>query len=154
MRRLTFTLVLVVTYGRVFINSETRVAYFHLFTMFWRQIELALPRAQKVRWHHLHSSGIKAIVTDMCSKQASGKYLIIDYRPVSNILGLGDYLSSIDEEHRPWDWHIQRLLIYCSVHFKRGIDSSYWKDTPYADLMKEILKLPSQSVCICFLTVQ
>ena len=69
---------LVVTYGRVFINSESRVAYFNLFTMFWRQVELALPRTQRVRWHHLHSSGVKAIVTDMCSKQASGKHWSID----------------------------------------------------------------------------
>jgi hypothetical protein len=63
---------LVITYSCVFINSETQVAYFNLFTMFWRQVELALPCTQRVRWHYLYLSGIKAIVTDMCSKQASG----------------------------------------------------------------------------------
>jgi hypothetical protein len=39
---------LVVTYDYVFINSKTQVAYFNLFTMFWRQVELALPRTQRV----------------------------------------------------------------------------------------------------------
>jgi hypothetical protein len=29
----------------------------------------------QVRWHHLHNSGFKAIVTDMDSKQFSGKIL-------------------------------------------------------------------------------
>jgi hypothetical protein len=40
---------LVVTYNCVFINSKTQVAYFNLFTMFWRQVKLALPYTQKVR---------------------------------------------------------------------------------------------------------
>jgi hypothetical protein len=63
---------LVITYNYVFINSETQVDYFNLFRMFWRQVKLALPCIQRVRWHYLYSSNIKAIVINMCSKQASG----------------------------------------------------------------------------------
>jgi hypothetical protein len=60
------------TYSYVFINSETQVTYFNLFTMFWKQVKLALSYTQRVRWHYLYLSGIKAIVTDMCSKQVFG----------------------------------------------------------------------------------
>jgi len=57
-------------------------------------------------------------------------------------------LSSIDPQRRPWDWHIKRTIIYCSVHFCRGIDSSDWKDTAYAAMAKEILVMEDKDVSI------
>lgn len=63
-------------------------------------------------------------------------------------IGLGDYLHSIDPLQRPWQWHIERSIIYCSVHFKRGIDSSDFKDTSYAEMMKDILTLDTVEVSI------
>ncbi|KFX86620.1 hypothetical protein V490_09003 [Pseudogymnoascus sp. VKM F-3557] len=59
-----------------------------------------------VQWKHLHGSGFGALVMDMDSKQMSG---------------FGRYLSSIDPENRPWQWHIRRTVIFCTIHFKRGI---------------------------------
>lgn len=38
------------------------------------------------------------------------------------LIGLGKYLATIDPMHNTWQWQIQRILVYCTVHFKRGID--------------------------------
>ncbi|KFY79201.1 hypothetical protein V498_08982 [Pseudogymnoascus sp. VKM F-4517 (FW-2822)] len=35
--------------------------------------------------------------------------------------GFGHYLSELDHRHRPWQWHVQSAIIYCTIHFKRGI---------------------------------
>jgi len=48
---------------------------------------------------------------------------------------------------RPWDWHVQRTVLYCTVHFKRGVDSGPMKDEPEAKLMKEILLVEDKTVC-------
>ena len=37
------------------------------------------------------------------------------------IIGWGAYLQAIDPQHRPWQWHVKRTIIYCTVHFKRGL---------------------------------
>jgi len=49
---------------------------------------------------------------------------------------------------RPWDWHVERTVLYCTVHFKRGVDSGVMKDEPEAKLMKEILLVEDKTVCL------
>ena len=61
-------------FGRFYINSDAREAYFQLFKTFFELVDEYLQRTnQFLGWHHLHGHGLKAIVADMCSKQASGR---------------------------------------------------------------------------------
>jgi hypothetical protein len=39
-----------------------------------------------------------------------------------NWTGLGEYLKSIDPQQRDWLWQIEHCIVYCTVHFNRGID--------------------------------
>jgi hypothetical protein len=114
-------------------------------------VNKALPHSKTVKWLYIHSISIQAIVSDMCSKQAvvSVFYIVIDYNVFLTQLGLRDCLNSVDLLRRPWHWHIERSIIYCSIHFKRGIDSSDFKETSYAEMMKDILTLDTVEVSIC-----
>jgi hypothetical protein len=67
----------VLTFGRVFINSDTREGYKYLFIRFFAAINKALPYGKTVQWFHIHGRGIRVIVSDMCSKQAAGKCSLI-----------------------------------------------------------------------------
>jgi hypothetical protein len=42
-------------------------------------------------------------------------------KPLINYLGLGQYLQEIDPFHQPVLWQLQRLIIFCRVHFFRTI---------------------------------
>lgn len=62
--------------------------------------------------------------------------------------GLGQYLSDIDDHHRPNEWHIQHVIIYCTIHFKRGIlravgtassSGFFWEQ------MEQLLYVPTQA---------
>ncbi|OAF57839.1 hypothetical protein VC83_05497 [Pseudogymnoascus destructans] len=94
----------VVTFVRIFVNQESTEMYTQLFHTVFNAI--AKETGQRIQWKHLHQSGFGAVVMDMDSKQMSG---------------LGRYLSDIDDHHRPWQWHVQHVIIYCTIHFKRGI---------------------------------
>jgi hypothetical protein len=59
-------------FGRFYINSDAREAYFQLCKTFFELVNDLLPATQFLGWYHLHGFGLKAIVADMCSKQASG----------------------------------------------------------------------------------
>jgi hypothetical protein len=64
-------------FARIFINSDTRDGYAHLFKSFFTLAnEKLVPFNLKIQWHHIHSTGLKAIVSDMCHKQASGKFYV------------------------------------------------------------------------------
>ncbi|OBT75678.1 hypothetical protein VF21_05187 [Pseudogymnoascus sp. 05NY08] len=94
----------VMTFVRVFVNQESTEMYTQLFHTVFNAI--AKETGQRIQWKHLHQSGFGGIVMDMDSKQ---------------MCGLGRYLSDIDDHHRPWQWHVQHVIIYCTIHFKRGI---------------------------------
>lgn len=65
-------ILLVITLFRVFTNQETIKAYHFIFAMVFNLIERYI--GKKVKFHYLHGSGIKSIVSDMCPKQMTGKY--------------------------------------------------------------------------------
>jgi len=68
------TMLSATSFGRCYINSDAREAYFQLFKTFFELVDEYLQRTnQFLGWHHLHGHGLKAIVADMCSKQASGR---------------------------------------------------------------------------------
>lgn len=60
----------------MFINSDTREGYKNLFIRFFAAVNKALPHGKTVKWLHIHGTGIRVIVSDMCSKQAAGKSLL------------------------------------------------------------------------------
>ena len=57
----------------------------------------------------------------MDNKQYSGKYFKSNKQLLAKRLGLGKYLSEIDHEHREILWHLQRIIVFCRVHFQRTI---------------------------------
>jgi hypothetical protein len=70
----------VLTFGRVFINSDTREGYKNLFIQFFAAVNKALPHGKTVQWLHIHGTGIRAMVSDMCSKQSAGMCFLNDNR--------------------------------------------------------------------------
>ncbi|KAM5443968.1 hypothetical protein MaudCBS49596_008059 [Microsporum audouinii] len=93
----------VITIGRVLVNKNSSLMYKKVFECFFRTIEEITNTP--VQWGHIHGKGIQAVVTDMCSKQASG---------------LGSYLEELDATKK-WREHIQHILVFCTVHYRRGI---------------------------------
>ena len=68
---------IVIAFARIFINSDSREGYAHLFKSFFALANEKLELFNlKIQWHHIHGTGLKAIVADMCHKQASGKLLL------------------------------------------------------------------------------
>jgi len=110
----------VYTFARVFINAQSHIAYYKAFEALFRLISSKLEH--EIRWKHLHSSGWTCIVTDMDRGQLQGNIFQIDLESITNRLGWGLYLSSIDPERRSWEWQVQNTVILCSIHFKRSID--------------------------------
>jgi hypothetical protein len=95
------------------------------YQLFKRLFELIHKRTgRQAQWRHLHNRGFAGIITDMDSKQVAGALLHrYSAETITNTLkGFGRYLAELDEEQRPWLWHIQRCVIYCTVHFRRGVD--------------------------------
>ncbi len=119
------------TFGRILINQETSQGYLTSFSMFFGNLNLALVAAKKqcIEWFHHHGRGIHAVVADMCPKQAHGKCQnlldIFSKHLLTNYVAFGEYLVSIDPlktPNRDWRWQLRRTLIFCSVHYKRGLD--------------------------------
>jgi hypothetical protein len=58
----------------------------------------------------------------MDTKQYSGKYFSPAWQTVFNcLLGLGKYLSEIDPDFCDPYWHLQRIIVFCKIHFQRTI---------------------------------
>ncbi|KAG4026597.1 hypothetical protein MFRU_038g00010 [Monilinia fructicola] len=124
--------------SRVYTDVETAEGFYQLFKNWYRCINEALENADQppLHFHHIHGNGIKAIVVDMCAKQANG---------------WGCFLSDIDPQHRPWQFHIQSTMIYCLVHYQRGIDNSIIANDGYAGLLKDISIAKSKNDCYALL---
>ncbi|OCK85458.1 hypothetical protein K432DRAFT_33984 [Lepidopterella palustris CBS 459.81] len=95
----------VITFARIFVNQDTTEMYKRVFQHFFQIVEdqYQIP----IRWQHLHGSGFQAVVLDQDSKQYAG---------------FGKYLSLIDPDHHNWQWHVKRSVIFCLIHFQRGIE--------------------------------
>jgi hypothetical protein len=64
-------------FARIYINSDTREGYAYLFKSFFALANEKLAAFNlKIQWHHIHGTGLKVIVSDMCHKQAAGNYSI------------------------------------------------------------------------------
>lgn len=109
------------TFARAYVNQENPYTYANMFREVFRIVGSLCQT--EVKWRHLHGTGLGALVMDMDSKQLSGNILLIYYQYITNIflIGFGHYLSELDPQHRPWQWHIKRTVVYCTIHFERGI---------------------------------
>jgi hypothetical protein len=71
---------------------------------------------------------------------------LIDLNYVPNIFpGFGLYLQGIDPSSRSWQWQISHAIVYCVIHFKRGVEravlSAYGtvdksQHSPYSQLVQ------------------
>jgi len=96
-----------------------RLAFCYLFQTISHRLK------KDITWQHIHntSSGFKAVVLDMDSKQFAGMcYKNVFITLLTCFKGFGQYLESIDPKKRDWKWHLKRTLIFCRVHFLRSID--------------------------------
>ena len=67
------TMLLAISFGRCYVNLDAREAYFQLFKTFFELVNIYLrPSKRFLGWHYIHGFGLKAVVADMCSKQALG----------------------------------------------------------------------------------
>lgn len=101
-----------------------------------------------VSFNYLHGHGIYGIIVDMDTKQYSGKCLRSTSQVLANRLqGLGKYLSEIDPLHRDSTWHLQRIIVFCKIHFQRTILKclgSKSQGTPLWSRMMSLLEAPSE----------
>lgn len=114
------------TLFRVFTDQETTKAYHFIFGNVFNLVERCI--GKKIKFHYLHGSGIRSIITDMCPKQMTGKYYTFYYYYYSNllVLGLGKMLQETDQKTNNrdlgWRWHTMNVLIFCKIHFIRTIN--------------------------------
>ena len=84
----------------------------------------------------------------MDTKQYSGKYFGSISKALTNqLLGLGKYLSEIDPEHRDPTWHLERIIVFCKIHFQRTIlkcIGSGSQGTPLWSRMMSLLEAQSE----------
>jgi hypothetical protein len=121
------TLGSILALARVFVNSDTKVMYEHLFRDLSPLIEEA--SGAPIWWKHIHGSGVKVVQADMCHKQASG---------------LGHFLNSLDPSFT-WQEHIQHVLMFCLVHFRRGIEQKFRNHDCYP-LMLRLPTAPKEAI--------
>lgn len=110
---------IVITLLRVFTSEESTEGYYLLFKRAFALIEKISQRP--VLFQPIHGIGIYGIIVDMDNKQYSGKYFKSNKQLLAKRLGLGKYLSEIDHDHREILWHLQRIIVFCRVHFQRTI---------------------------------
>ncbi|KAI2757724.1 hypothetical protein CBS147339_2395 [Penicillium roqueforti] len=87
----------IMTLFRVFTDQETTKAYHFIFGNVFNLVERCI--GKKIKFHYLHGSGIRSIITDMCPKQMTG---------------LGKMLQETDQKTNNrdlgWRWHTMNEL--------------------------------------------
>jgi hypothetical protein len=96
---------------------------------------------QPVLFDSIHGSGIHGIIVDMDTKQYTGRRLSSSYQALTNYLGLGQYLSEVDPQHRASTWHLQHMIVFCRVHFQRTILSTIGTRSQGSDLWSRMMSL-------------
>jgi hypothetical protein len=91
--------------------------------------------------------------------------LFIHYQCINNELGFGLYLHGLDPCHRPWEWQVESTVIFCTVHFDRGIDqaagteryegSVHWRMRDLLNVQSvedynQLCDLLISKLCICY----
>ncbi|CAG8980989.1 hypothetical protein HYALB_00013550 [Hymenoscyphus albidus] len=114
----------IMTFVRVYVNQQSTEMYTTLFREVFRIITLQV--GHEIKWQHLHKTGFGCIVMDMDSSQMSG---------------FGRYLAEVDVLNRSWQWHVKQAIIYCTIHFKRGILRAAGTGTSSTELHKRMEQL-------------
>jgi hypothetical protein len=107
---------------------------------------IAKVSGKPIFWSHIHGEGIKAIVTDMDEGQNLGMIFLDFNWLVTNLkIGLGRYLRQLDPSKTVTE-HVQHVVIYCLVHFYRGLHSVY-RNHPHYQSMKSLPEMQSEKDC-------
>lgn len=75
-------------------------------------------------------------------------YFLTTCGPLTNYLGLGQYLSEIDPQHRDPVWQLEHIIIFCRVHFQRSILKAIGtrhRGSPLWSLMMDLLNCSSEA---------
>lgn len=58
------------------------------------------------------------------------------------------YLQSYDNEARPWQWQIRNIVIFCQIHFFRGIQEATgeedWSQAGLNALLRDVIDAESE----------
>ncbi|KAJ9364238.1 hypothetical protein DTO280E4_2001 [Paecilomyces variotii] len=120
-----------VVLARVFVNKDSTTMYTKLFEKIFPLLAATSnSSSHRFNWWHIDGSGIQAVITDMCHKQAAG---------------LGRYLYSIDNT-RSWQEHIMHTTIFCLIHYFRGVHRKYRSFDAY-QLMRRLVSETTKSNC-------
>lgn len=149
---------IVITLLRVFTSEETTEGYYLLFKRAFNLIQRI--SGKPVLFHPIHGTGIYGIIVDMDNKQYSGKYLASSFQAFTKCLGLGRYLAELDSQREEISWYLQRIIVFCHVHFQRTILSAIGtksKGTPLWSVMISLLHCPSEAayddLIECYLSI-
>ncbi|KAG9240436.1 hypothetical protein BJ878DRAFT_468327 [Calycina marina] len=60
---------------------------------------------------------------------------------IANFLGFGQYLHELDVLKRPWQWHVTKTVIYCTIHIQRGVIKAAGTGSASTELHKRMAQL-------------
>jgi hypothetical protein len=130
---------LVITLLRVFTTEDSVEGYHRLFQRAFALIHKI--SRQPVLFDHLHATGIHGVIVDMDHKQYTGKRFLSTCQAPAKYLGLGRYLSEIDPHHRDINWHLERLIVFCRVHFQRTVLKAIGTNKKGSELWQRMMDL-------------
>ncbi|EAA67000.1 hypothetical protein AN8575.2 [Aspergillus nidulans FGSC A4] len=120
----------VITLLRVFTSDDSTRGYYLLFKRVFTLVQKLTQTP--VLFDPIHGSGIYGIIMDMDSKLYTG---------------LGQYLSEVDPQRRDITWQLERIIVFCQVHFQRSILKAIGTrshGTPLWGLMMSLLDCNSE----------
>ncbi|KAL1694681.1 hypothetical protein GGG16DRAFT_100370 [Schizophyllum commune] len=103
-----------VTVARIYCERETRVAFKRMWKYLWDTVERLT--GERVKFHFLDGSGIKAIIVDGCKRQVEGLGDDLVERCLTS-----DNPDFAGKKQDPNDV-VQYLLKTCITHFERKVD--------------------------------
>ncbi|OJD22190.1 hypothetical protein ACJ73_06466 [Blastomyces percursus] len=109
---------------RVIVNTESTSMYKKLFERFFTLVYDVTGFG--LQFHHLHGQGLHAVVMDMDTKQMTG---------------LGQAIAEIDDQHRGWHWQLRNIIIFCHIHFMRGVDRTIGTSSTSSELRRRMCSL-------------
>ncbi|KAA8646684.1 uncharacterized protein ATNIH1004_005359 [Aspergillus tanneri] len=83
-------------------------------------------KGQPLRFKYLHGSGIRSIIADMDRGQMEG---------------LGYFLQTLSNGNEDWQWHVKHVMIFCRIHFLRGVEEVVGKCQQHTELFKRMMAL-------------
>ncbi|KAA8650978.1 uncharacterized protein ATNIH1004_003669 [Aspergillus tanneri] len=55
--------------------------------------------------------------------------------------GLGYFLQTLSNSNEDWQWHVEHVMIFCRIHFLRGVEEVVGKCQQHTELFKRMMAL-------------